>query len=184
MTLVQDRTKRALSRFHFSLFPPIAPGRLKTQNTAKKRKTSTNYGKTTSWLAHVPIPSIPALAAGQTSWALSASLINSSSCLIFLSRNCQKPSKLGENLKMILTGVDPKFTTNGCRLQLTSSMDLWFSSLIHFYSSPAKPKKTIKNPPKPKEILNCFSRVNCKFTVIGSKSNFTSCIDLGYYSFI
>ena len=75
------------SRFHFSSFPPIASGRLKTQNTAKKRKTSTNYGKTTRWLAHVSIPSIPGLVAGQISWALSTSLINSSSSLLLLPQN-------------------------------------------------------------------------------------------------
>ena len=143
MTLVQDRAKRTLSRFHFSLFPPVAPGRLKTQDTAKRKgKSSTNYGRITSWLAHVSTPSIPALVAGQTSWALSTSLINSSSSLLFLSRNCQKPSKLEESFKLILTCVDSKFTTTGCMLQLTSSIDLWYSSFIHFLSSLDKPKNT------------------------------------------
>ena len=145
MTLVQDRAKRTLSRFHFSLFLPLPLVAFKRKILHKKRKTSTNYGKTTSWLAHVSIPSIPALVAGQASWALSTSLINSSSSLLFLSRNCRKPSKLEENLKLILRCVDSKFTTTGCRLQLISSMDLWHSSFIHFLSSLAKPKNTIKN---------------------------------------
>ena len=35
MTLVDDRAKRALS-ITLLTFPPIAPGRLKTPNTAKK----------------------------------------------------------------------------------------------------------------------------------------------------
>ena len=58
VTLIPDRAQRALE---FSFFSPIAPCRLKMQNTAKTRH---QLWKNMDQFTHVPIPSHPILTSG------------------------------------------------------------------------------------------------------------------------
>ena len=99
VTLIPDRVQCVLSISLLTFFLSLPLVALKRKILKKKRKTSTNYGKTTSWLAHVLIPSILALVAGQTSWALSTSLINSSSSLLLLPQNRQNPPNNNHKLQ-------------------------------------------------------------------------------------
>ena len=87
VTLIPDRVQCLLSISLLTFFLPLSLVALKRRILQKKHKTSTNYGKSTSWLAHLSIPILPALVAGQTSSALSTSLINSSSSLLLLRQN-------------------------------------------------------------------------------------------------